>query len=80
MVTRPPLTPLERRAEFAKATTLHETTLTQAAENLGVSWTHLLACFQGERVPSTDLRERVAEYVAIPASRFWGMSSASDAA
>ena len=67
------LTPIERKAEFAKAATLREKGTSQAAEDdLDVSWTHLKACLEGERTPSEELAQRVAEYVGIPAGKFWG--------
>lgn len=80
MVTPPHLTPLERRAEFVKAATLHGTTRMGACSSLGITWTHLLACMNGERTPSAELRTRVAEYVRISANRFWGPANAQDAA
>ena len=79
MVTLANMTPLERRAEFVKAATLHGTTLAGAAASLGVTWTHLLACINGERTPSAELRQRVAEYVRMSPHRFWGPLPASAA-
>lgn len=65
--------PIERKAEFAKAATLREKSATEASEaDLGVSWTHLRACFEGERTPSEELAQRVADYVGIRAETFWG--------
>lgn len=65
--------PLQRKAEFAKAATLREKGTSQAAEDdLEVSWTHLKACLEGERTPSEELARRVAEYVGIPVAQFWG--------
>jgi hypothetical protein len=66
-----PLTPLQRKAAFAAAVELHETTKSAAATDLGVSWTHLLLCFEGARVPSEELMQRVADYVAIDRDHFW---------
>lgn len=67
------LTPIERKAEFAKAATLREKGTSQAAEDdLDVSWTHLKACLEGDRTPSEELARRVAEYVGIPVAQFWG--------
>jgi hypothetical protein len=66
-------TPLERKAEFTKAAMLREKGVELAAkEDLDVSWTHLKACFEGDRTPSDDLAQRAAEYVGIPADEFWG--------
>lgn len=68
-----PLTPIERKAEFAKAATLKEKGTSQAAEDdLDVSWTHLKACLEGERTPSEELARRVADYVGMPVAKFWG--------
>lgn len=67
-----PLKPLERKASFAGAVVLHETTQQAACKELGVSWTHLHFCFLGNRQPSEELMERVAEYVGVPVGQFWG--------
>lgn len=53
--------------------TRREITKTAASkDDLGVSWTHLELCLDGERKPSADLAQRVAEYVGIPVADFWG--------
>lgn len=77
MVTRAGLTPLERKGAFANAVILHETTMGAAAQSFGCSWTHLRACFENDRTPSDELRERVADYCGIPADRFWGRRGAA---
>jgi hypothetical protein len=66
------LSPLQRKAAFAAAVELNETNKGAAAESLGVSWTHLLACMEGSRTPSSELASRVAAYVGLPVSEFWG--------
>jgi hypothetical protein len=66
-----PFAPLERKAAFMAAVTLKETTKTAAAEELGVSWTHLDAVLLGERDGSAELREKVAAYVDVPVDEFW---------
>lgn len=77
MVTRQGLTPLERKGAFAQAAIVAETTMSAAAREFGVSWTHLRACFEGERTPSDELRERVATFCGVPADRFWGRRGAA---
>lgn len=66
-----PFTPIERKAAFMAAVTLKETTKTAAAEELEVSWTHLEFVLDGVRVGSTELKEKIADYVGIPSSQFW---------
>jgi hypothetical protein len=66
------LSPLQRKAAFAAAVELNETNKGAAAESLGVSWTHLVLCMEGQRTPSSDLAARVAEYVGLPIEEFWG--------
>jgi len=65
------LTALERKAAFVAAATLHQDTKMAAAEKCGVSWQHLLYVLDGEREPSAELRERVAEYVGMPVSQLF---------
>lgn len=66
------LTVLERKAAFAAAVELNETNKTAAALSLGVSWNHLLLCMEGDRKPSAELAQRVADYCKVPAGQFWG--------
>lgn len=71
--TKVALTPLQRKAEFAKAATLKTKPVSVAAkEDLDSSWTHLRECFEGERTPSRELATRVAAYVEIDPDEFWG--------
>jgi hypothetical protein len=66
------LTPLQRKAAFAAAVELNETNKGAAAGSLGVSWTHLLLCMEGSRIPSAELAQRVADYCGVAAEQFWG--------
>lgn len=71
--TKVALTPLQRKAEFAKHATLKEKPVSRAAEeDLDSSWTHLRECFEGERTPSRELANRVAVYVEMEPEDFWG--------
>lgn len=72
--TKVSLTPLQRKAEFAKRATLNEKPNTRAAEeDLDSSWTHLRECFEGTRTPSKELANKVAVYVEMEADEFWGV-------
>lgn len=71
------LSPLQRKAAFASAVELNETTKGGAAETIGVTWTHLLLCMEGERTPSVELAERVARYVGMASDEFWGPREAA---
>lgn len=75
-----PLTPLQRKAAFAAAVELHETTKSAASTDLGVSWTHLLLCLEGVRTPSEELAQRIAGYCEIERDRFWRPREAAAAA
>jgi hypothetical protein len=67
------LTPIQRKAEFAKHATLREKPISRAAEeDLKVSWTHLRECFEGLRTPSDKVAAEVAEYVGMSVEDFWG--------
>lgn len=71
--TKVSLTPLQRKAEFAKHATLKQKPVSRAAEDdLDSSWTHLRECFEGERTPSRDLADKVAVYVEMDPEDFWG--------
>lgn len=66
--------PLERKAEFAKYATLNKKAVSVAAEeDMGVSWTHLRGCFDGERSPSDELARKAADYVKMTIEDFWGL-------
>lgn len=68
-----PLTPIQRKAEFAKAAVLdNEASLAEAAEKVGASWVHVRECLAGNRVPSESLARRVAEYCGSTLEEFWG--------
>jgi len=60
------ITPLQRKALFKAAVTLHEVTVAQAAEQLGVSYNHLLLVLRGERVGSLRLQNGLAEFIGRP--------------
>lgn len=60
------LSPLQRKALFKAAVTLHEVTTMQAAEQMGVSYNHLMLVLAGERVGSRHLQERIAAFVEHP--------------
>ncbi|MFL5481120.1 MAG: hypothetical protein ACJ8AK_02940 [Gemmatimonadaceae bacterium] len=67
------MTPLQRKAEFAKAATLRDKASGVAAlEDLDSSWTHLRECFEGKRTPSKELATNVAAYVEMDPEDFWG--------
>ncbi len=65
------LTPLERRALFKAAVTLHQVTMAQAAKQLGVSYNHLTLVLAGERVGSRRLQERIAAFVGQSREQFF---------
>ena len=67
-----PLTPLERRAAFAHAVTMHETSKAGGSEFLGYSWTHIEAVMEGSRTPGDELRAKLAEYCGVDPEIFWG--------
>ena len=67
-----PLSPLQRKAAFAHAITMRETTKTAAAMSLGYSLTHIEATMSGERVASDELKAKLAEYCAHTEEAFWG--------
>jgi hypothetical protein len=66
------MTPLERKAAFRAAATLHETTMNNAARALGVSYNHLMLVLAGPeghvdgRVGSAGLQERIAQFLGRP--------------
>lgn len=60
------LTPLQRRTLFKSAVTLHELTMAQAAEKLGVSYNHLMLVLKGDRIASRHLELKIAEFVNRP--------------
>jgi len=65
------LTPIQRKAEFMAAVTLRRSTKTAAAEELDVSWTHLVGVLDGTRPSSTELRDRIAAYVEMPVAQLF---------
>lgn len=66
------MTPLERKAAFRAAATLHELTMSNAARQLGVSYNHLMLVLAGPeghkegREGSAALRERIAAFLGRP--------------
>jgi hypothetical protein len=68
------LSPIERKAEFAKAAILKGKTMSVVAEeDFDISWIHLRECFKGLRRPSEELANKVAEYVGMSPEEFWGV-------
>lgn len=67
-----PLTPLERKAAFAHAVTMHETTKTAGALELGYSYTHVEGVMEGSRPGSEAMKRAVATYCGVPYDEFWG--------
>ena len=66
------MTPLERKAAFRAAATMHESTMNNAARKLGVSYNHLMLVLAGPeghkegREGSAALRERIAQFLGCP--------------
>jgi hypothetical protein len=63
------MTPLERKAAFRAAATMHETTMNNAARKLGVSYNHLMLVLAGPeghpdgRAGSAALKTRIARFL-----------------
>jgi transcriptional regulator with XRE-family HTH domain len=63
------MTPLERKAAFRAAATLHEVTMNAAARRLGVSYNHLMLVLAGPeghsegREGSAGLQARIAQFL-----------------
>jgi len=57
------MSPLERRAAFKAAIVLRQTTVTQATQELGVSYNHLALVLKGERKGSQQLESRIAAFI-----------------
>jgi transcriptional regulator with XRE-family HTH domain len=57
------MTPLERKAAFRAAATLHEVTMANAARRLGVSYNHLTLVLNGDRKGSAALKSRIAAFL-----------------
>jgi transcriptional regulator with XRE-family HTH domain len=57
------MSPLERKAAFRAAATLHEVTMANAARRLGVSYNHLTLVLNGERKGSDALKSRIAYFL-----------------
>lgn len=67
------LSPIQRKAEFAKHATLNGRAMSVVAEkDFGISWIHLRECFKGLRTPGEELAKKVAEYVGLSPEEFWG--------
>jgi hypothetical protein len=65
-VAKMAMTPLERKALFKSAVTLREITMQQAADELGVSYNHLMLVLRGDRVASERLEHDIADFVGRP--------------
>jgi hypothetical protein len=57
--------PIERLAAFKAAVTLHELTMGEAAQDLGVSYNHLILVLRGERIGSRRLEQAISMFVGI---------------
>jgi len=66
------MTGLERKALFKAAVTLRELTMAQAAEELGVSYNHLILVLRGDRVGSARLERQIAHFVGRPVRDLFG--------
>lgn len=67
------LSPIQRKAEFAKAATLNGKAMSVVAEeDFGISWIHLRECFKGARPPNEELAKKAADYVGMDVAEFWG--------
>jgi transcriptional regulator with XRE-family HTH domain len=58
--------PLERRAAFRAAVTLHRMTVAAAADSFGVSYNHLALVLKGQRQGSARLEEAIANFLGRP--------------
>jgi hypothetical protein len=73
------MTPLERKAAFRAAATMHETTMNNAARRLGVSYNHLMLVLAGPeghkegRVGSAELQERIAQFLGRPVDEVFAL-------
>jgi hypothetical protein len=63
------MSPIERKAAFKAAVTLHETTMAFAAQSLGVSYNHLMLVLRGDRIGSQRLERAIAEFIKQPVER-----------
>ena len=67
------LSPIQRKAEFAKHATLNGKAMSVVAEeDFKVSWIHLRECFKGFRSPNAELAKKVADFVGMDVAEFWG--------
>jgi transcriptional regulator with XRE-family HTH domain len=66
------MTGLERKALFKAAVTLRELTMAEAAAKLGVSYNHLILVLRGDRVGSTQLERRIAQFVGRTGRELFG--------
>jgi hypothetical protein len=66
------MTPLQRKAAFRAAATLHDVTMNNAARRLRVSYNHLILVLAGPeghangRQASAALQERIAQFIGRP--------------
>ena len=67
------LTAIEKRAEFAKAVKLHQTTTQKVLRDvLRISYSHYRCILEGTRKPSKAVAERVCRFVDKHPVEFWG--------
>jgi len=60
---RTPMSPLERKAAFKAAVTLHEMTMAEASAQFGISYNHLTLVLAGKRKGSLRLEEAIAAFL-----------------
>jgi hypothetical protein len=70
-----PLTPIERRGEFAKAVRIHKTTVAAALREFGISGYHFYQVMDNQRKPSRQLAEKICQFTGHSLLHFWGMST-----
>jgi hypothetical protein len=76
------MTPVERKAAFRYAATVHELTMCNAARRLGVSYNHLMLVLAGPeghpdgREGSAALNERIAQFLGCAVSEVFPTAQA----
>lgn len=66
------MTPLERKAAFRAAVTLRQSTMAEAAADLGISYNHLTLVINGERVGSARVEDAIAHMIGQPVVEVFG--------
>jgi transcriptional regulator with XRE-family HTH domain len=57
------MAPLERKAAFKAAVTMHQLTAAEAARSLKISYNHLMLVLSGDRIGSARLRQSIAAFL-----------------